>query len=60
MGLMLKCCTIGVLVTPYTDNYGMLCKWCVQTFVKVSKRNGHLAHSWPTKPMHQGITLAGC
>lgn len=50
-----KCCTIGVLFTPYKDNYGMLCKRCVQTFVEVSKRNGHLAHSWPTKPMHQGI-----
>jgi hypothetical protein len=27
----------------------------VQTFADVSKRNGHLAASWPTKPMHQGI-----
>lgn len=53
MGLM-KCCTIGVLFTPYKDNYGMLCKQCVQTFVEVSKRNGHLIHSWPTKPTHQG------
>lgn len=55
MGLILKCCTRGVLVTPYTGTYGMLCKRCAQTFVEVSKRNGHLAHSWPTMRMHQGI-----
>jgi len=55
MGLILECCTRGVLVTPYTYTYGMLCKRRVQTFVEVSKRNGHLAHPWPTKPMHQGI-----
>jgi hypothetical protein len=31
---------IGVLFTPYADNYGMLCKWHVQTFMEVTKRNG--------------------
>jgi hypothetical protein len=31
---------IGVLFTSYTDNYEMLCKWHVQTFVEVTKRNG--------------------
>lgn len=55
MSLILKCCTRGVLVTPYIGTYEMPCKRCAHTFVEVSKRNGHLAYFWPTKPMYQGI-----
>ena len=63
MSLMLKCCTIGVLVTSYADNYGMLCKWRVQTFVEVTKRNGTsctLLANQANASRHQGTTLADC